>query len=106
MTDHATDPCRTLVQGLRSEDGGSFGCVAIFRPGQKGKGIYHHGITVDEFLSRPSNFGGTWLIDGGWGGPPGPVRVDWVDEESRWTCKGYSAECRDPFQPLPVSNEA
>jgi hypothetical protein len=38
-----------------------------------------HRITtsVGEFLSRPENQSGTWLIDAGWGGPPGPIHVRW-----------------------------
>jgi hypothetical protein len=33
--------------------------------------------------------------------PPGPIRVDWLARELRWQCRGYSAECRDPFLPTP-----
>jgi hypothetical protein len=97
-----TDPCRTLSDGLRNEDGGESWPVAIWRPGRIGNDCYRHEVTVEQFLGMPGNFGGTWLIDGGWGGPPGPVRVDWLDSESRWQCRGYSAECRDPVLPDPV----
>jgi hypothetical protein len=101
----SSDPCRTLSKDLRNENGGDhYGFVAISRPGQIDDGCYRYGVSVEQFLSEPENFGGTWLIDGGWGGPPGPIRVDWLDSkysESRWQCRGYSAECRDPFLPTP-----
>jgi hypothetical protein len=95
------DPCRTLSDVLRNENGGDhYGFVAISRPGQAGDGCYRYGVTVEQFLGMPENFGGTWLIDGGWGGPPGPVRVDWLSSELRWQCRGYAAECRDQFLPV------
>jgi hypothetical protein len=97
----ATGPCRTLSEELRNEDGGLFRFVAIGRPGQTDD-CCRRGVNVEQFLSEPENFGGTWLIDGGWGGPPGPIRVDWLASESRWQCRGYSAECRDPFLPAPT----
>jgi hypothetical protein len=96
----STNPCCALPEELRNENGGPFGFVAIGRPGQNDD-CYRHGVAVEEFLSKPENFGGTWLIDGGWGGPPGPVRVDWLTSESRWQCRGFSAGCRDPFLPTP-----
>jgi hypothetical protein len=105
MSNQASNPCRTLSQDLCSENGGSFGLVAIFRPGQLGDSVYRRGVTVEQFLCQPENFGGSWLIDGGWGGPPGPVRVDWLDSKSRWMCRGYSAGCCDPLLPIPESNE-
>lgn len=48
--------------------------------------------TVGAFLSRPEYQNGTWLIDGGWGGPPGPIEVDWVD--GRWVNQGYCGRRR------------
>ena len=95
-----TNPCCALPEELRNESGGLFGFVAIGRPEQD-EDCCRHGVTVEEFLSKPENFGGTWLIDGGWGGPPGPIRVDWLNSQSRWQSRGYSAECGDPFLPSP-----
>ena len=93
------NPCRALPEELRSENGGPFGFVAIGRPGQD-HDCCCHGVTVEQFLNKPENFGGTWLIDGGWGEPPGPIRVDWLNWS--WQYRGYSAECRDPFLPTPI----
>ena len=45
--------------------------------------------TVGEFLSRPENQRGTWLIDGGWGGPPGPIHVRWNEATNEWENGGY-----------------
>jgi hypothetical protein len=84
------DPCRALSQGLRDENGGFYGFVMIWRRGQSIREGYRRGVTVEQFLSHPDNLSGSWLIDGGWGGPPGPLRVDWLDEEFRWECKGYT----------------
>lgn len=44
-------------------------------------------VTVGEFLGRPDNQSGSWLIDAGWGGPPGPIRVRWVDGD--WVYDGF-----------------
>lgn len=51
------------------------------------RGTYQPGMTVGEFLSDPANQSGTWLIDGGWGGPPGPIHVRWNGEY--WENGGY-----------------
>jgi hypothetical protein len=101
----SSDPCRTLSNNLRNENGGNYGFVVIGRPYRitdlDADDCYRYGVNVEQFLSKPENFGGTWLIDGGWGGPPGPIRVDWLARELRWQCRGYSAECPDPFLPTP-----
>ena len=44
-------------------------------------------VTVGEFLLDPANQSGTWLIDGGWGGPPGPIYVRW--NGTFWEHGGY-----------------
>lgn len=44
-------------------------------------------VSVGEFLDDPDRQCGAWLIDGGWGGPPGPIRVRWVNGE--WICDGF-----------------
>ncbi|KKN88154.1 hypothetical protein LCGC14_0252260 [marine sediment metagenome] len=64
--------------------------VAIWRRGE-GRGPMWKG-TVGEFLNRSDYQSGTWLIDGGWGGPPGPIEVDWVD--GQWVSQGYLGERR------------
>ena len=45
--------------------------------------------TVGEFLSKPENQKGLWLIDGGWGGPPGPIHVRWNDKTQEWENGGF-----------------
>lgn len=45
--------------------------------------------TVKEWLSREENQSGLWLIDGGWGGPPGAVHVRWNEETGEWENGGY-----------------
>lgn len=45
--------------------------------------------TVGEFLSKKKNQIGLWLVDGGWGGPPGPIHVRWNDETCEWENGGF-----------------
>jgi hypothetical protein len=45
--------------------------------------------TVGEFLSQPENQSGDWYIDGGWGGPPGPVMVHWDPLFKQWISFGF-----------------
>ena len=63
-----TDVLRNLPPTLVAENGGGFGFVYIWRPGDLG-GSAKYGITVGEWLADPSHCDGVWLIDGGWGGP-------------------------------------
>lgn len=76
--------CR-LRKELIEERGMLLAGVAIWRRGE-GAGPLWVG-TVGEFLDRPDYQSGTWLIDGGWGGPPGPIEVDWIDGE--WIDQGH-----------------
>lgn len=55
--------------------------VAIWRPDRSEEVMWHG--TVGEFLGDPLRLSGRWLIDGGWGGPPGPVAVEWDGEAWR-----------------------
>lgn len=48
-----------------------------------------HQCTVGEFLSHPENQCGTWCIDGGWGGPPGPIHVRWNERTQEWENGGF-----------------
>jgi hypothetical protein len=45
--------------------------------------------SVGALLENPEMQSGAWLIDGGWGAPPGPVCVEWKD--GRWVGRGYWA---------------
>jgi hypothetical protein len=77
---------------LAIEDGGAFGFVCIWRkPGDPLDDGSDHArtCTVGEFLSLPENQKGTWLIDGGWGGPPGPIHVRWNKNTSEWENGGF-----------------
>lgn len=58
----------------------------IWRPDLSEKHVFR-GKSVGEFLSDASNQSGAWLIDVGWGGPSGPIRVRWVDGE--WVNDGF-----------------
>lgn len=64
--------------------------VAIWRRGEDRDDMWRG--SVGEFLGRPDRQWGTWLIDGGWGGPPGPREVDWIEGE--WIDQGYLGEER------------
>ena len=76
-----------LPANLRTERGMPGVGVAIWRKGQHDNVMQT--CTVGEFLSRPENCSGEWLIDGGWGGPPGPLLVKWGD--GRWIFRGWAA---------------
>lgn len=78
---------QNLHQSLIDEAGGSFGFVCIWRRGETGDDARK--CTVGEWLSRPENQSGTWLIDGGWGGPPGPIHVRWDESAQAWENGGY-----------------
>jgi hypothetical protein len=75
-----------LPESLIAEDGGGFGFVCIWRLGVSGDSARE--CAVGEFLSRPENQSGAWLIDGGWGSPPGPIQVRWNGVE--WENRGHS----------------
>lgn len=62
---------------LLNEDGAGFGFVCIWRRGDASNETARYGVTVRDFLADPANQSGEWLIDGGWGGPPGPIIVRW-----------------------------
>jgi len=72
-----------LPQALIEESGAGFVCIT--RGDSTESWTWYS--TVGEFLSQPENMSGSWYIDGGWGGPPGPVRVDWDGE--KWINKGF-----------------
>lgn len=77
---------------LASEGGGEFGFVCIWRKNDDplNDGSPHdRRLTVGEFLSIPENQQGVWLIDGGWGGPPGPIHVRWDAEKKEWENGGF-----------------
>lgn len=79
------DPLREISETLLQENGGSFGFVCIWRKGDSGETARR--MTVGEFLADPQNQSGDWYIDGGWGGPPGPIVVRW--NGSHWINGGY-----------------
>lgn len=70
---------------LAKEDGS--GVVCIWRKDRSVDEAFNG--TVEEWLLKPENQGGTWLIDGGWGGPPGPVHVRWNEVTREWENGGY-----------------
>ena len=81
-----------IGESLANEDGGGFGFVCIWRKFEDDpdkKENYAYRGTVGEFLSKPENQSGTWLIDGGWGGPPGPIHVRWNEETKEWKNGGF-----------------
>lgn len=88
------DVLREIHPSLRDERGMPCGperepLCSIWRRGQVGDSpTYRCGMSVGEFLSDPQNQSGTWLIDGGWGGPPGPIHVRW-HESGYWENGGY-----------------
>jgi len=62
--------------------------VAFWRPSHGAPTTYFKG-PAGEFLGRPENRSGTWCIDGGWGGPPGPIHVRWNEQLSEWENGGF-----------------
>lgn len=77
------DVLASLPKNLVNENGGGFGFVMIWQ----GDNEHQWTRTVGAFLSMPENQFGTWLIDGGWGGPPGPIHVRWNGDS--WESGGY-----------------
>ncbi len=81
-----TDALRLLSPTLINERGMG-GIVCIWRKddhrdsGRSG--------SVGEWLSTPEHQRGDWYIDGGWGGPPGPLVVRWDDEQRAWLNGGF-----------------
>lgn len=85
----SNDPCRRLSSGLRlvAPMLPPTWLVSFFRINGIG-GNFNE--SVESFLSKPENFGGSWMIDGGWGGPPGPVVVRWDEAARCWDQLGYN----------------
>lgn len=81
------DTLRKLSPGLIKEDGGGYGFVCIWHLGDNGPSARK--CTVGEWLTMPENRSGTWLIDGGWGGPPGPIHVRWNEADQCWESGGF-----------------
>jgi hypothetical protein len=81
------DVLRNLPKVLVDERGGGFGFVCIWRSGDHGAS--GRKCSVGEWLSNPDNQSGAWLIDGGWGGPPGPIHVRWNEEQKAWENGGF-----------------
>lgn len=83
---------------LANENGGGLGYVCIWRKKSddpKSEHDYTWKRTVAEFLSIPQNQSGTWLIDGGWGSPPGPVHVRWNELTKSWENGGFCGNLFD-----------
>lgn len=72
---------KEISETLQAETGMPGIGVAIWPRGEPVGDHYFTG-SVGRFLSEPANQRGTWCIDGGWGGPPGPIVV-------RWHADGY-----------------
>ncbi len=83
-----SDVLKKLHPTLIAENGGGFGFVCIWRMPRDGSDSARK-CTVGDWLSRPENQSGTWLIDGGWGGPPGPIHVRWNEADQAWDNGGY-----------------
>ena len=81
-----------IGQNLAAEDGGGSGFVCIWRKSGDplDDGADHaRRCSVGEFLSLPENQRGTWLVDGGWGGPPGPIHIRWDESTQEWENGGF-----------------
>ena len=81
-----------IGQNLAAEDEGGSGFVCIWRKSGDplDDGADHaRRCSVGEFLSLPENQRGTWLVDGGWGGPPGPIHVRWDESTQEWENGGF-----------------
>jgi len=82
-----SDTLRKLSPTLIAERGGGFGFVCIWREGWVGDSARK--CSVGEWLSQVENQSGVWLIDGGWGGPPGPIHVRWNVKDRAWDNGGF-----------------
>lgn len=81
------DPCLEYLPEFLINESGLNPTIGVeFSRFHSEQVIYHTG-TVGEFLSNPINQYGLWLIDGGWGGPPGPRAVRW--DGTRWEDLGF-----------------
>lgn len=78
---------REISETLQNEKGMPPHGVAIWPRGEP-CGENYHTCSVGEFLSNAANQKGTWCIDGGWGGPPGPIVVRWNDQ-GYWENGGF-----------------
>ena len=76
---------RYLSPTLIHEDGGGFVC--IWR--REDAASSARAGTVGEWLSIPAHQHGEWLINGGWGGPPGPITVRWDEATQAWQNLGF-----------------
>lgn len=80
-----------IGETLAKERGGEYGFLCIWR--KKGDplddGSCVRNCSVEDWLGRPENQVGTWLIDGGWGGPPGPIYVRWNEDSEEWENGGF-----------------
>ena len=85
MTNDPTLECLSeLPEVLLNERGMPGSGVAIWRLGEP---IHYIKDTVASFLLTTENQSDTWLIDGGWGGPPGPIHVEWIGD--KWVNRGF-----------------
>jgi len=83
-------PCAKLPINLRAENGGGFVCIWRKKDDPLNDGSdCARKCTVDDWLSIASNCCGEWYIDGGWGGPPGPIKVRWDDVAKQWINCGF-----------------
>lgn len=78
---------KKLPETLINEKGMPNIGVSIWRAGDNGDTCRK--CTVGEWLLIPENQSGTWRIDGGWGGPPGPIHVRWNESEQCWENGGF-----------------
>jgi hypothetical protein len=60
----------------------------VSRP-DKSKEYWTGDKNVGVLLAKPEMQSGAWLVDGGWGAPPGPLCVEW--QGGRWIGRGYWA---------------
>lgn len=72
---------KNLSQTLIDLDGGECGFINIWR---LGKSSSKRHCTVGEWLSKPENQSGTWLIDPKWSTAIGPISVVWNDVNKNW----------------------
>lgn len=95
------DVAEQIGKTLANERGGCLKFVCIWR--LKGDplddGCSHiRRCSVGEFLSEESNQQGVWLIDGGWGFPPGAIAVQWQGD--RWKNLGYASPANEQWMQL------
>lgn len=85
MESKEKDVCRNLKKIMTDSEGVGSAGIACKRLGAKED---YHVCNIGDFLRRPENQSGMWLIDAGNGTPPGAFTLVWGKDEY-WKFIGF-----------------